>query len=99
MGEPVSSGVKGGGTVPGQIISQESTLSRRVTGPGNGRWHNLKSLHKVYFLDIFAKHLEPRITASTSTQESKTMEAIFAGAAFIGLFSLWVIVPKMLLKK
>jgi len=27
------------------------------------------------------------------------MEAIFAAVAFAGLFGLWVIVPKMLLKK
>lgn len=32
-------------------------------------------------------------------QELPPMEAIFAGAAFIALFSLWVIVPKILLKK
>lgn len=34
-----------------------------------------------------------------NSREHKTMEAIIAGAAFIGLFSLWVVVPKLLLKK
>ena len=31
--------------------------------------------------------------------EESIMEAIFAGVAFIGLFSLWVLLPKKLLKR
>ena len=40
-----------------------------------------------------------KILPYSISRELKTMEAIIAGAAFIALFSLWVVVPKLLLKK
>jgi len=39
------------------------------------------------------------MSSSANSREYEEMEIILAAAAFIGLFSMWVIVPRMLLKK
>jgi len=53
---------------------------------------------KVYKLVNVLLHGDATLGSSTKRREGK-MEMIAAAAAFVGLFSLWVVLPRVFLRK